>query len=162
MKKYCKKIMSIVLIITGILSISVYSYSHSGRTDSNGGHKDKNNKSGLGGYHYHCGGYPAHLHPNGVCPYSSSSSSKETSTSTSTTTSIKTNEKVNELKVEDNKTVINTEYSNNTATNNIIGNTNSGSNASNDSDAAKGAIALGVLGGGGYLIYKKQKKTKKS
>ena len=42
---------------------------HSGRTDSQGGHKDNKNKSGLGGYHYHCGGHPAHLHTNGVCPY---------------------------------------------------------------------------------------------
>lgn len=45
---------------------------HSGRTDSNGGHHDYKNKSGLGSYHYHCGGYPAHLHENGVCPYSGS------------------------------------------------------------------------------------------
>ena len=22
-----------------------------------------------GGYHYHCGGHPAHLHENGICPY---------------------------------------------------------------------------------------------
>ena len=42
---------------------------HSGRTDSSGGHRDNKNKSGLGSYHYHCGGYPAHLHPDGVCPY---------------------------------------------------------------------------------------------
>ena len=42
---------------------------HSGRTDSSRGHQDNKNKSGLGGYHYHCGGYPAHLHTNGVCPY---------------------------------------------------------------------------------------------
>lgn len=42
---------------------------HSGRTDSNGGHRDNKNKSGLGSYHYHCGGYPAHLHTNGICPY---------------------------------------------------------------------------------------------
>lgn len=48
---------------------------HGGRTDSNGGHRDNKNKSGLGSYHYHCGGHPAHLHPNGVCPYSNSSSS---------------------------------------------------------------------------------------
>ena len=33
-------------------------------TDSNGGHYDRQN----GGYHYHHG-YPAHDHPNGVCPY---------------------------------------------------------------------------------------------
>lgn len=45
---------------------------HSGRTDANGGHHDYKNKSGLGSYHYHHG-YPAHLHPNGVCPYSGGS-----------------------------------------------------------------------------------------
>lgn len=45
---------------------------HSGRTDANGGHRDNKNASGLGSYHYHCGGYPAHLHPNGVCPYTGS------------------------------------------------------------------------------------------
>ncbi|MDE6887476.1 MAG: peptidoglycan-binding protein [Eubacterium sp.] len=48
---------------------------HSGRTDSNGGHRDNRNASGLGSYHYHCGGYPAHLHENGVCPYTDSASS---------------------------------------------------------------------------------------
>lgn len=44
---------------------------HSGRTDAYGGHHDYKNKSGLGSYHYHyhCNGYPAHLHTNGVCPY---------------------------------------------------------------------------------------------
>ena len=44
-------------------------FAHSGRTDSSGGHHDNKNKSGLGSYHYHCGGHPAHLHENGVCPY---------------------------------------------------------------------------------------------
>lgn len=44
---------------------------HSGRTDRYGGHRDNKNKSGLGSYHYHCGGHPAHLHENGVCPYAS-------------------------------------------------------------------------------------------
>lgn len=48
---------------------------HSGRTDSRGGHKDNKNKSGLGFYHYHCGGNRAHLHDGGVCPYSSASAS---------------------------------------------------------------------------------------
>ena len=48
---------------------------HSGRTDASGGHHDNKNVSGLGSYHYHCGGYPAHLHSGGVCSYSSSSSS---------------------------------------------------------------------------------------
>lgn len=68
---------------------------HSGRTDSAGGHKDNKNKSGLGSYHYHCGGNPPHLHDSGTCPYSSggngekskSTSSSKTSTNHSTTTS---------------------------------------------------------------------------
>ena len=47
---------------------------HSGRTDSSGGHKDNQNESGLGSYHYHCGGNPPHLHTNGVCPYADTSS----------------------------------------------------------------------------------------
>ena len=37
---------------------------HPGRTDEDGGHTD----SSTGEYHYHHG-YPAHQHPNGVCPY---------------------------------------------------------------------------------------------
>ena len=65
---------------------------HSGRTDSNGGHRDNKNVSGLGYYHYHCGGYPAHLHKNGVCPYTSSSA--QSSSSSSTTTSSSTIKKV--------------------------------------------------------------------
>ena len=44
---------------------------HSGRTDRYGGHRDNKNKRGLGSYHDHCGGHPAHLHENGVCPYAS-------------------------------------------------------------------------------------------
>lgn len=52
---------------------------HSGRTDAHGGHRDNKNKSGLGSYHYHCGGHPAHLHPNGVCPYSNSSAAAASS-----------------------------------------------------------------------------------
>ncbi len=37
---------------------------HSGGTDANGGHWDHS----TGEYHYHHG-YPAHQHPDGVCPY---------------------------------------------------------------------------------------------
>lgn len=90
MKKNRKKIISILLIILSIISIEVNAYAHSGRTDSSGGHKDNNNKSGLGSYHYHCGGHPAHLHTNGVCPYSSSSSASKSSTSSSSSSSTKT------------------------------------------------------------------------
>ena len=81
MKKYIKKIGSVVIIILAMIFIQMNVYSHSGRTDANGGHKDNQNKSGLGSYHYHCGGHPAHLHPNGVCPYSASSQSGTSSSS---------------------------------------------------------------------------------
>lgn len=59
----------IVLISLFVASSLTISYAHSGRTDANGGHRDNKNKSGLGSYHYHCGGYPPHLHENGYCPY---------------------------------------------------------------------------------------------
>lgn len=90
----------VVLLTTPISSVIVpeplIAEAHSGRTDSQGGHRDNKNKSGLGSYHYHCGGHPAHLHRNGVCPYagkaaSSSSSGGSTSNTSSnkTTTTIK-------------------------------------------------------------------------
>ncbi len=59
-----------------LLLFTPYAYAHSGRTDSNGGHKDNKNKSGLGSYHYHHG-YGPHLHPGGVCPYDSSINNAE-------------------------------------------------------------------------------------
>lgn len=89
MRKNKAKIISILLIALSIIAIGVNAYGHSGRTDSSGGHKDNKNKSGLGSYHYHCGGHPAHLHTNGVCPYSSGSSSSKGSTSSSSTSSTK-------------------------------------------------------------------------
>lgn len=52
---------------------TILSQAHGGRTDSSGGHKDNKNKSGLGYYHYHCGGHPAHLHTDGICPYADNS-----------------------------------------------------------------------------------------
>lgn len=93
MKYKVKKIVTIVLICVFSIAICNITFAHSGKTDSNGGHKDNKNKSGLGSYHYHCGGYPAHLHTNGVCPYSSNSStaanknSKTTSKTSSSSTS---------------------------------------------------------------------------
>ncbi len=53
------------LLLCLLLLIPTLVYGHSGRTDANGGHWDR--KYGTG-YHYHHG-YPAHQHPNGVCPY---------------------------------------------------------------------------------------------
>lgn len=69
------------------LSISGTALAHSGRTDANGGHRDKKNVSGLGSYHYHHG-YGAHLHPGGVCPYGGGGS-KSSGTSSSTKASSK-------------------------------------------------------------------------
>lgn len=65
-----KKHLSILLVTLLLISQFTTVFAHSGRTDAYGGHRDNNNVSGLGYYHYHHG-YPAHLHPNGVCPYAS-------------------------------------------------------------------------------------------
>lgn len=87
-----------VMVIAMIICMPIVNLAHSGKTDSSGGHKDNKNKSGLGSYHYHCGGHPAHLHEGGVCPYSGSSttstqskSSQSTSTSTKSTLPAKVN-----------------------------------------------------------------------
>ena len=58
-------------------------FAHSGRTDSSGGHNDNFNESGLGSYHYHCGGNPPHLHIGRVCPYDLSSYSSNNNTNSS-------------------------------------------------------------------------------
>lgn len=82
---------TILLTATPIPNITfdttITAEAHSGRTDSRGGHRDNKNKSGLGSYHYHCGGHPAHLHPNGVCPYSGTPASSSSSSSSSSTAS---------------------------------------------------------------------------
>lgn len=236
MRKNKKKIISILLIILSIISIGVNAYAHSGRTDSSGGHKDNNNKSGLGSYHYHCGGHPAHLHTNGVCPYSSSSSASKSSTSSSLSSSAKTtstvpttiavtdikiNENVTNMEEGENKkltTIITPDNATdknitwkssdesiatvsttgevtakkygtvditatstngktstikinikespktensaiiNTSSTNKNNTTNTTTNSNEDSNPLAGIITLGLLGGGGYLGYKKFKK----
>lgn len=55
---------SILITCLFITMITSPVYGHSGRTDSNGGH----HVTATGEYHYHHG-YPAHQHPNGICPY---------------------------------------------------------------------------------------------
>lgn len=67
--KTMKKIVFGMLCISLLFPFANLS-AHSGRTDGSGGHHDNKNASGLGSYHYHCGGHPAHLHNNGICPYS--------------------------------------------------------------------------------------------
>lgn len=90
--KKVKKLLTSILVASVIVSTAPATpnatdisavEAHSGRTDSSGGHHDYSNASGLGSYHYHCGGYPAHLHPGGVCPYSNSGSSGANNSSSS-------------------------------------------------------------------------------
>ena len=76
--KHTKRLLALLTIFT--LLFSSVAYGHSGRTDSAGGHRDNRNVSGLGYYHYHCGGNPPHLHTGGVCPYSTSAYSAKTQT----------------------------------------------------------------------------------
>ena len=114
MKKSFKFIHKIFAVTFLVMCLTLNSFAHSGRTDSSGGHKDNKNKSGLGSYHYHCGGYPAHLHTNGVCPYSASSVEAEPAVSTSAepvkevekpkvivATSVEINEDVTEMTIEE-------------------------------------------------------------
>lgn len=84
--KHLKKICVMLVCLSMLLSYSGMALAHSGRTDASGGHHDYKNVSGLGSYHYHCGGYPAHLHKNGVCPYTDGGSSSSSSSSSTTTT----------------------------------------------------------------------------
>ena len=84
LKKLIVTLLVSLTICTATTSIAVppiLTEAHGGRTDSNGGHKDKNNVSGLGSYHYHHG-YPAHLHPDGICPYANSTASASSGSAT--------------------------------------------------------------------------------
>lgn len=69
MKNNLVQKIGIMLLIMSLIPTTLFA--HSGRTDRNGGHRDTSNRSGLGSYHYHCGGNPPHLHSNG-CPYNNS------------------------------------------------------------------------------------------
>ena len=71
-----------VLVAALALLLAIPASAHSGGTDSQGGHHDYNNVSGLGSYHYHHGMGP-HLHSGGVCPYASGNSSSSSSSSSS-------------------------------------------------------------------------------
>ena len=86
MKIIINRLLTIICAILLILLSVTTALAHSGRTDASGGHKDNKNKSGLGYYHYHCGGYPAHLHPNGYCPYKGTPQSTDHSSNGNTST----------------------------------------------------------------------------
>lgn len=89
--KILKRVMALLIVCmtvtvavpTVFINTTLTVEAHSGRTDAQGGHHDYKNKSGLGSYHYHCGGHPAHLHKDGICPYAGDTSS-EAASSTNT------------------------------------------------------------------------------
>ena len=85
--KHTKRLLALLTIFT--LLFSSVAYAHSGKTDSAGGHRDNRNVSGLGYYHYHCGGNPPHLHTGGVCPYNRSVSYSKPQTAKPQTTAAK-------------------------------------------------------------------------
>lgn len=101
MKVLKRFIVSLIICLTFTMAIpvefintSMIAEAHPGGTDGNGGHKDNKNESGLGYYHYHCGGHPAHLHQDGVCPYAginSSGASSVANTSGANTSNIASN-----------------------------------------------------------------------
>jgi hypothetical protein len=116
-----KKMGRVVLVLAIILTIGsvetnyfgsvITAQAHSGRTDSQGGHRDNKNASGLGSYHYHHG-YSAHLHPNGVCPYDNNNvtSSTKTSAQTSNSSSITEMKAEPTLKLDDYSLVFEVTY----------------------------------------------------
>lgn len=91
------RIASLGLAVTLLLS-PASTLGHPGKTDSSGGHKNNKNKSGLGNYHYHYGGNPAHLHDNSVCPYSGSSSESTFKSNTKLSSKSSTSAKTSEIK----------------------------------------------------------------
>lgn len=71
-----RKILSVLALLLALLCIpAAVVLAHPGRTDANGGHYNRS----TGEYHYHHG-YPAHQHPNGVCPYLADTSEDSTDT----------------------------------------------------------------------------------
>ncbi len=164
MKKNKIRIISIFVILFVIFAGSCVN-AHQGRTDSNGGHRDNKNKSGLGSYHYHCGGYPAHLHPNGECPYSTKTSSKPKSTNKSSNSNKTKNNNSKTANSTNSNTAKNEEKNVQNTTDNTaksyevyeVNNNIETQEEENTSDVLAGFITLGLLGGGGYIAYKKLK-----
>lgn len=139
------------------MCFSTISYAHSGRTDSSGGHKDNKNKSGLGSYHYHCGGNPPHLHSNGYCPYSSSGRSSTTTSNKKTTEVSKPVVAIVEEKTIEKKIVEEVKPVQKIVEKDIETKTNEeqSTSESDNSDSSGGLGTVLLLGGAGYLAYKK-------
>ena len=70
----CGQMRKLICAALALLLLCAAASAHSGRTDANGGHYDRE----TGEYHYHHG-YPAHQHIDGVCPYDFDDKTGETS-----------------------------------------------------------------------------------
>ena len=145
-----KRIFSILTICMIIMSMSMSAFAHSGKTDSSGGHKDNKNKSGLGSYHYHCGGYPAHLHTNGVCPYKGGGSSSSSSSYSSTpkkvyATKVNVSNMPSSISIGDSVQLKGSAYPSNAEDKDILWETSDSSIATIDSSGKLSAIAAGTV-----------------
>lgn len=101
-KKFGTALLSCMMLTASFATVSnmtmITAEAHPGRTDAQGGHHDYKNKSGLGSYHYHCGGHEAHLHPNGVCPYKNGAVSNG-NTSSQTQTQAASNQNAEQMSI---------------------------------------------------------------
>lgn len=79
-----KRLLSCLFIVIIITMLCTNIAAHSGKTDADGGHYDHS----TGEYHYHCGGNPAHWHPNGVCPYDKKGTTGSNSSSSSSSSCV--------------------------------------------------------------------------
>ena len=55
----------LAMMLALVVLLPALAIAHGGKTDGSGGHWNRK----TGEYHYHCGGHPAHSHPDGICPY---------------------------------------------------------------------------------------------
>ena len=69
----------VIMLFIAVIILTLAVTAHPGKTDSKGGHYDRQN----GGYHYHHG-YPAHKHTNGECPYDYDTQTQESEKEPST------------------------------------------------------------------------------
>lgn len=76
----------LAFLILSLLLLMPYALAHPGRTDGSGGHRDHS----TGEYHYHCGGFPAHQHVNGVCPYANQPTATPRASTSSSSSSLLT------------------------------------------------------------------------
>lgn len=156
-----KHLFTIIVILIGVL-IPVSAFAHGGGTDSSGGHKDNKNASGLGSYHYHHG-YGPHLHNGGVCPYAATVSTPQPQTRSANndeiadepapepTVALVLIQEPTEAPIATLAPVTKTSVQ-----------TKAKAAAQDKADDKKGGgawVTLLVLGGLGWLIYKKRKKA---